>query len=206
MSSVINPASGGYGDTVVRPAVPARSPEAHRELTELQREQFGGLKVGASFFGWLSATGMAVLLTALVAALGAAFGISGTVNLDRAAGDPQAAGLVGGVTLLVVILVAYFCGGYVAGRMARFNGVKQGLGVWLWGIVVAVVLTIVGFVAGAQLGNPPLQGLPPVPASAISWNGVIVVAAVLVVSLIGALLGGLAGMRYHRRVDRVTAD
>jgi hypothetical protein len=30
----------------------------------------------------------------------------------------------------------------------------------------------------------------------------VVAAGMLVVSLVGALLGGLAGMRYHRRVDK----
>lgn len=41
-------------------------------------------------------------------------------------------GMVGIIVLGVIVLVAYYCGGYVAGRMARFDGMKQGLAVWLW--------------------------------------------------------------------------
>jgi membrane protease YdiL (CAAX protease family) len=203
MSTAINPSSGDQPTTpgAGRP-VGATGSQTHRELTERQREQFGGMKFGASFFGWLSATGMVVLLIALITAVGAVFGATG-VNFNQVSSDPLAAGLAGGITLLVVIFIAYFCGGYVAGRMSRFNGLKQGLGVWLWAIIVAVVLTILGLIAGSRLQNMPVSGLPQLPADAMNWSAVLVVVAVLVVSLIGALLGGLAGMRYHRRVDRV---
>jgi hypothetical protein len=37
--------------------------------------------------------------------------------------------------LLVILFVAYYCGGYAAGRMGRFNGMKQGIAVWLWALV-----------------------------------------------------------------------
>ena len=48
--------------------------------------------------------------------------------------------LAGGIALLVVLFVAYYCGGYVAGRMARFNGARQGLAVWVWALVIAAVV------------------------------------------------------------------
>ncbi|WP_457206099.1 hypothetical protein [Nocardioides sp. P5_C9_2] len=47
-----------------------------------------------------------------------------------------------------------------------FDGMKQGIAVWLWAILVVV----------------------------------------LVASLAGAVLGGLAGMRFHRAVDRTGLD
>ena len=49
----------------------------------------------------------------------------------------------------MALAVAYFAGGYVAGRMSRFDGARQGLGTWLLGLVVTVVLAVVG--AGARL-------------------------------------------------------
>src|SRR3954452_13559355 len=99
-----------------------------------EKERYGGIKWGSAFFGWLTATGTAVILTALLVAAGAAVGVS--TGIDATDAQKQAGqqagtiGLVGGITLLVVIFVAYFSGGYVAGRMARFNGVRQGVAVW----------------------------------------------------------------------------
>ena len=51
--------------------------------------------------------------------------------------------------MLVILLVACFCGGYVAGRMARSNGVKQGIAVWVWAIVIAVVVAVLAAIAGS---------------------------------------------------------
>jgi len=174
-----------------------------------QKEQFGGMKFGATFFGWLAAAGAGVLLTALLAAVGAGIGLSTTLNPDQVTGNAGTIGIVSAVVLLVVILIAYFCGGYVAGRMARFNGVKQGIGVWLWAIIAAVVVAVLAAITGNQLGaSRYLNGAPQIPVSreALTTGGIIAALAVLLVALIGAILGGLAGMRFHRRVDRAADD
>ena len=107
--------------------------------------------------------------------------------------------------VLVILFVGYLAGGYVAGRMARFSGAKQGLGVWLWAIVIAIVLAIVSAIAGAQwnvLAN--LDAFPrlPIGEGELTTVGIVTAVLALVVSLGGAVLGGLAGMRFHRRVDR----
>src|SRR6478672_8307460 len=134
---------GRHNHDVVVEEVPTRETVVARE-----KEQFGGVKVGSAFFGWLTATGMAVLLTALVAAAGTAVGVATQTNVNQAATDasknPQSVGVVGGIALLVILFVAYYCGGYVAGRMARFNGTKQGLAVWLSALLIAVVVAVLG--------------------------------------------------------------
>ena len=165
------------------------------------------MKVGACFFGWLAATGMAVLLATLLAATGAALGLSRTVDVNQATSDPNAVGLVGSIVLGVVVLVAYYCGGYVAGRMARFHGARQGVGVWLWAVIIALVVAGLGLIAGTQFDVlARLNGIPRIPmdAGTLTLSGVITVVGVALVSLVGAILGGLAGMRFHRRVDRVS--
>jgi hypothetical protein len=179
------------------------------DVVAKQKEQFGGMRFGTAFFGWLTATGAAVLLTALVAGAGAAVGLGTEADPEQtaAAATDNAAtvGLVGAIALGVVVFVAYFCGGYVAGRMARFSGAKQGIAVWLWALIVAVVLAIVGAIAGSQfniLAN--LNSFPRIPINEgdLALGSIITAIAIAIVSLGGAILGGLAGMRYHRKVDK----
>jgi hypothetical protein len=117
----------------------------------------------------------------------------------------ESIGFVGGIVLLAIIFVAYLAGGYVAGRMARFNGLKQGLGVWLWAVIMAVLIGIAGWLAGARFDLlAQVNSYPRLPLNegALTTGGIIVAIGVVAASLFGALLGGLAGMRYHRRVDR----
>lgn len=176
-----------------------------RDLVRQQRDRFGGMKFGACFFGWLTATGTAVLLTGLLTAIG--LGVGSQQDLTPAQASGRTLGVVGAIVLLVVILVAYYCGGYVAGRMARFNGLKQGVGVWLWTIIAAVVVTVLGLVAGDRFNVlRSVNSLPSLPVSrdALTTGAIISVVVVIVAALVGAILGGLAGMRYHRRIDRAT--
>ncbi len=180
-----------------------------RELLRQQRDRFGKMRFGACFFGWLAATGTAVLLTGLLAAVGVGIGVNTGLTPQQAGATPTAIGMTTAIVLLVVVLVAYIAGGYVAGRMARFSGVKQGVGVWLWAIIVAVVLGVLGFIIGDQFNVlSRLSGLPaaPVSGTTATTGAVISILAVAVVALLGAILGGLAGMRYHRRIDRATFD
>lgn len=186
-----------------RPAVVGVRDEVHAR----EKAEFGGFKFGSAFFGWLTAMGTTVLLTALVTAIGAAIGANTGTTVDEAA---DAALGVGGIVAIVIIalvlLISYYAGGYVAGRMARFSGAKQGLAVWLWAIVVAIVVAIVSAIAGSQwdlLGN--LDSFPRIPVTpeTATVTGILTAVGAAIVTLVGAILGGLAGMRYHRRVDRV---
>jgi hypothetical protein len=158
---------------------------------------------------------MAVLLIALLAAAGVAFGVATNTTVDQATqetqnntGTAQTVGLVGAITLLGVLLLAYYCGGYVAGRMARFNGIRQGLAVWLWGVVMALVIAGVAAIAGTQYDVFAQLNLPrlPVNEGQVTAVGAIAIGAAILAALIGALLGGLAGMRFHRRVDKAGLD
>jgi hypothetical protein len=197
-------------DGPARGAVSARGLGVDRaSVVQREMEQYGGIKPGSAFFGWLTATGTAVLLTALLAAAGTAVGVANDTDVaevaDQAASDPGTIGLVGGIALLVVLLVSYYCGGYVAGRMARFDGAKQGLAVWLWAIVVAVVVAVLAAVAGDQFNVlAELNSFPRIPLGEgdLTTGGIIAVLIAAVASLAGAVLGGIAGMRFHRKVDK----
>jgi hypothetical protein len=184
---------------------------AGRDRVALEREEHGGVKVGSAFFGWLTATGTAVLLTALLAAAGTGIGLATGTDpakaTEQAAAKPETVGLVGAVVLAAILFVSYYCGGYVAGRMARFNGARQGVAVWLWAIVVAILVAVLGAVAGNRWDVlAKLNGFPRLPVNEgdLTTAGIAAAVAALVVTLLGAVLGGLAGMRFHRRVDRTT--
>jgi hypothetical protein len=166
------------------------------------RERFGGSKLGAAFFGWLVAIGMTVLLTGVVALVVAAMGRNlGSVPFVA---DAANVGLKGMGTAAVVLAIAYFFGGYVAGRLARFDGARNGLLAWLLGLIVAMLAAVAATVVGASTNLAATVHLPtiPVDVSALTVSGAIVLALTVVVTALTAALGGRLGERFHRRVDR----
>jgi uncharacterized membrane protein len=181
---------------------------ASRARSNVEQQKFGGMHFGVAFFGWLTATGLTVLLLAIITGIGGAIGASNGDAAKAAQQNPMSSGIAGVIILLVVLLIAYYAGGYVAGRMARFSGIKQGIAVWLWAVIVTVILAIIGAIAGAQFDA--LSQLGTLPADTFSGSNIvgsiIGVLAVAVITLVGAILGGLAGMRYHRKVDRFRDD
>ncbi|HET9301754.1 MAG TPA: hypothetical protein VFO20_03170 [Propionibacteriaceae bacterium] len=215
MSNTVNTPDADRGDTVERPVTSTQSDDVvaddttaldRREVVSRQKDAFGGMKFGSCFFGWLTASGTAVLLAALVTGIGAALGLTRDVDVTNPTpAQTESISFVGGIVLLAIIFVAYLAGGYVAGRMARFNGLKQGLGVWLWAVILAILVAVAGWLAGAQFDIfAQVNSFPRIPVNegTLTTEGVIVAIGVVAASLAGALLGGLAGMRYHRRVDR----
>jgi amino acid transporter len=196
-----NTSSGALAEPAVRErAEPAPS---RRDVLRRQREEFGGFQWGADFFGWLVAVGMATLLIAFLAAAGTAVGLTNTTS-SQATAKAGTIGIAGGVLLLIVLMVAYYSGGYVAGRMARFDGTRQGLGVWLWGILIAGAIAVLAAAGGAKYNVLDQLNLPRIPIDQgnLTDTGAIVLAVGLVVSLVGAIIGGTLGARWHRRVDR----
>ena len=173
-----------------------RGPTPREEVLDRESDRYGGFKWGAAFFGWLTAMGAGVGLGT----------VDGDVQraADELSSSADTVSIIGAVVLAVILFIAYYCGGYVAGRMARFSGARQGLAVWIWAIAIAILVAIIAAIAGSKfniLGN--LNGFPriPIDEGTLTATGIITAIAVVVISLIGAILGGLAGMRYHRKVD-----
>jgi hypothetical protein len=168
-----------------------------------QRDEYGGFNLGAAFFGWLVATGLAVLLIAILSAAGAAVGLT-ELSGSEASSSAGTISVVGGVLLVLVLALAYYAGGYVAGRLSRFDGARQGLGAWLFGLLVTIVLAVAGAVLGSEYNVLAGLDLPriPIDEGALSTGGLIALAAILLATLVAAILGGKVGQRYHRKVDR----
>ena len=170
-----------------------------------QREEFGGINWGAAFFGFLSAAGLAAILTALVSAAGATL----TFGTDASGQDAaETIGIAGGIALLVVLVISYFAGGYVAGRMSRFDGARQGLGVWLVALAVTIVLAVAGAVLGGEYNVLAQLNLPriPIDEGTVATGALIALAFGVIGSLLASMAGGKAGERYHRKIDRLAVD
>jgi hypothetical protein len=188
----------------VRGATAVEGAHAAREVRARQREEYGGINWGAAFFGWLVAVGMAAILVGLLSAAGAAFGLS-DVSESEAESNAETIGIVGGILLIAVLAVAYYCGGYVSGRMSRFDGGRQGLGVWALGLAVTIVLAVAGALFGAEYNVLERLNLPriPIEEGSLTAGAALALAAVVLATLFAALIGGKAGERYHKKVDRV---
>lgn len=167
-----------------------------------QRDEFGGINWGASFFGWLVAVGVAALLTSLLAAAGAAIGL--TATQADATSNAEEISVGGGIALLIVLMLAYYAGGYVAGRMSRFDGGRQGLGTWAIGLIVTVALAVAAVILGDQYNVLERLNLPSLPVGdqTLATGGLIALAAIIIGTILAAMLGGKVGERYHKRVDR----
>lgn len=174
-----------------------------RDVAARQREEYGGLDRGATFFGWLVSIGVASLLIAVLSAAGAAVGLTST-NPSQGSQEAGTVGIVGGLVLVAILLIAYYAGGYVAGRMSRFNGPRQGLGVWLIGLIVTVVLAVAGVLLGAQYNVLSQLNLPriPVDEGSLTIGALIALVAIVVGTLLAAMAGGKQGTHYHRKIDK----
>ena len=110
------------------------------------------------------------------------------------------------VALGVLIFFAYLVGGYAAGRMARFAGAKQGIAVWLWQIMALILGSLATFLTPQLFQNGVASlSLQKLIAGDFA-NGLLAVLLVLALSFLGAILGGLLGRLYHRRVDKYPSD
>ena len=172
---------------------------------EAARRKFGGVNPGAAFFGWLVAIGVAILLSGIVGAVAAALGETADLTRDDLEGQAGDLGVGAVVALMAVLFIGYLAGGYVAGRMSRFDGVRQGVAVWVLGLAVTLLAVGLGALFGTKYDVLDRVDLPRIPFSdgELTAGGVVAGLVVLVITLIGSLLGGAVGHRYHDRVDRV---
>lgn len=167
-----------------------------------QRKRFGGVNWGAGFFGWLDTVTMAVLLTGgVLVALSRLHRTTDAFPLDAA--GSHTLGTIAIAACFGVLLLAYLSGGYVAGRMSRFDGAKQGVALWVIGLMltsgaVGAVLMLQPQTDLLSRVNLPALSAPP---WAHGMGAVVVGVTALLSSLLAAAAGGALGCRYHRKVN-----
>jgi hypothetical protein len=163
------------------------------------RNDFGGIDVPATLAGTLAALGTAVLLGGLLAGAGSFGYQQGIEDQDLSLG-----GLIAG---LVTLLVSFLVGGWVAGRMARYDGGRNGLMTALWFVVLAAIAGALGAWAGSEYDVFSDVQLPQwFSDDATSWQAIVSGAVALVVMFVAGFLGGKRGEAYHRKADRLIVD
>lgn len=154
--------------------------------------------------GVLVAYGAFAVLLAITAAVAESAGL----DTDLTANEWRGLGTTGGAIVAGVLLVCYLFGGYVAGRMARRAGATNGVMVFVLGLLVAVGVT--GLVNVFTDGDDILRNLRNVgiPTSGEEWEDVATVAGLgsLLAMLLGSLVGGVLGERWHAKLLARAAD
>ncbi|RNM16633.1 hypothetical protein [Nocardioides pocheonensis] len=167
-------------------------------------DKFGGTNAGAGFFGWLVAVAVTALLTGIVGAVATAVGDAQNVTQSDAEREAGTVGLVSAIVLVAVLVIGYYAGGYVAGRMSRFDGARQGAWVWAFGLVATIVAVAAGWAFGAKYNVLDRVDLPriPIPHDQMTTGGILTAIVLLAGTLLAAIAGGKVGQHYHTRVDR----
>lgn len=164
---------------------------------------FGGFSLSSVLAGVLVAYGAFAILAGLAAALVAAIGNDTDLTTDW-----ERLGTTGGLVVAGLLFVSYLFGGYVAGRMARRNGLVHGLGVLVLGVVVVgVVAALVRSSSTTDTIAANLRSLGiPTTANEYGQAGTVAGIASLVAIVAGSLLGGVLGERWHGRLLARAAD
>jgi hypothetical protein len=184
-----------------------RREQSTREMFRRERREFGGqIQWEAVFFGLLSAIGLMASVAAMVVGGMVAAGVT---SFNDPAADIVDHVMTGGGAIPVAILaLGYLTGGYVAARMARFDGWRQGLGIWVLSACIGLAVAITAWIAGGDMDPTKSITLPsnPIDAGPLSQSGWIILGVAVLVALAFALLGGVLGERFHRAVDRAGID
>ncbi len=203
-------APGGYGTAQDATPYPRGYFEAVEEREDRLRGMYGGVDWLASFLGFVFAAVVGVLFSLLAGLVLAPLGFS----LDLRPGEIGTATITGLVLVAILIFLTYFFGGYVAGRLARFDGGRNGAMLLLWTLGVALLAALAGGLLSSFLPasvsdsirdfiqNDVLSGIGSLSGLGIV-GGAIAIGAVLV-ALLGGFLGGRLGSRYHAEIDRTT--
>lgn len=160
----------------------------------VERRRFS---LGATFLGWAVAAFFTIVFSAIVLAITGATAAQTGAN---APGEVQALGWGSLIGYLIATFLAFVIGGYAAGRIALWDGVKHGLLTVAWAVLFGI-LAAVGGTALADSFN--VAQYIPFDFTNMTTELVVGVILTLIVQLAGAALGGRLGERYHDYVHGI---
>src|SRR5215211_214619 len=131
--------ASGYPDTT-RDATPYPRGyfEEAEEREDRLRDMYGGVDWLASFLGFIFAIVLGATFSAIAGLVLVPFGITP----DLSGGQIGTSVITGLVLLGVLIFLTYFFGGYVAGRLARFDGGRNGAMLLVWTLLTVLLLVL----------------------------------------------------------------
>jgi hypothetical protein len=174
--------------------------EGTHDRLELAREAgWGGVSWRSVVAGVFVAYGVIGACVGIAAAALHPMGFT-LENLSR--DDWRRVGLVAGLVAAAVFLGAFTFGGYAAGRMARRAGPRNGVLVVVLGVVLLAAVAAVAQLEGATsaiVDRLESLGAPP---DGTTWYGLGLLSggAALGGMILGGVLGGLRGERWHQRL------
>jgi hypothetical protein len=183
--------------------------EEAEEREDRLRDMYGGVDWLASFLGLVFAMVLGAIFSAIAGLVLVPFGL----RPDLSGGQIGAPAITGLALLGVLIFLTYFFGGYVAGRLARFDGGRNGAMVFVWTFIVVLILALAAVVFGGFLPAGMGEGVDNVVDRGLSAAGnlagagvvgIVTAGAALLIALLGGFLGGRLGSRYHTEIDRAT--
>ena len=145
---------------------------------------------------------------AIVAAVAGAIAHGADADTEFRTNDWTGSGATALLISAVTLFIAFLFGGYIAGRMARRRGVAHGVAVFVVSIIVAAIAggLVRIFTDDADIRrNLRSIGVPTTwdQVSGVAIVGVIVALAAM---LVGAILGGALGDRWHAKLERRAVD
>src|ERR687897_68691 len=129
--------------------------EATEEREDRLRGMYGGVDWLASFLGLVFAIVLGAVFSAVAGLVLIPFGITP----DLSNGQIGASVITGLAILGVLIFLTFFFGGYVAGRLARFDGGRNGAMVLAWTFIVVLILALVTVVFSGFLPAGAAEGI-----------------------------------------------
>lgn len=165
--------------------------------------RYGGADFGASLSGFFAGLGALTFVGALVAA--GANELDYQLNLIDLEGTMSEASIIGAAVAIVVVFLTFLFGGWVAGRMSRFAGGKNGMGAGLWLLIFASIFALLGAFIGPEFNAFGTAGLPDwfsaIRSDVRTTPALIVAALFALAALLGGYAGGRLGDRYNEKVD-----
>lgn len=187
-------------DDVIVEGSGIRTTELHDDVgARTARDRFGGIDVPASLTGALVALALLGIVGGLVAAAIGGIGY----QLGATAQDGTEIGIASVIGGLVTVAIAFLLGGWAAGRIARYDGGRNGVMVAVWVVLFGLLFAALGAWIGAEYNVldraelPRFDGLGDQAGIAAALTAL----ATLAVMLAAGGLGGRWGTRFHRRAD-----